>query len=75
MNATEQGRVSVDLPPGSFVVERYEYTTHDGKSGVQWLAQVIGDGGIWLMVACKTRREALGVIDRHGTAAYRNAHD
>lgn len=60
---------------GSFVIERYVYTNRRGNdSGVQWLVYVVGeDGGLWVMRACKTRREALDVIDKHGTAAARNA--
>lgn len=63
---------AVELEAGSFVVERYVPDT----GGVQWLAEVVGeDGNLWLMMACRTRREALNVIDRHGTSAARNAHD
>lgn len=70
--ATESERVDVDLSVGSFVVERYAPDT----GGVQWLAEVVGDdGNLWLMRACRTRREALKVIDDHGTSAARNAHD
>ena len=61
-----------NLPPGSFVIERYT----PAEGGVQWLAQVVGQqGGLWLMSVERTRRAALAAIDKHGTQAARNAHD
>jgi hypothetical protein len=50
------------LPVGTLVIERYVYTNPNGKTGVQWLAQIVDkDGDLALMKACRTRREALGV--------------
>ena len=70
-------RFDVDLPPGSFVIERYVYTGGArGGSGVQWIAGVVGeDGDVWTMGTFRTRSEALDCIDSHGTVAARNAHD
>lgn len=58
--------LTVDLPAGSLVVERYVYTNRRGNdNGVQWLAEVVDkDGNLLLMQACKTRREALEVVSR-----------
>jgi hypothetical protein len=53
------------LPVGTLVIERYAYTNPNGKSGVQWLAQIVDkDGDLALMKACRTRREALEVAGR-----------
>jgi hypothetical protein len=69
--------VEVGVLTGSFVVERYVYgRPRQGGTGVQWLAEVVGeDANLWSMGAFKTRRDALDAIDKHGTAAARNAHD
>ncbi len=73
--ATEHRPVLAEVWTGSFVIEKHIYTTKNGNSRVQWLAEVVGeDGGLWLMEACETRREALDVIDKHGTQAARNAY-
>lgn len=56
-----------DLPPGTFVIERYVYETRNGTEGVQWLAQVVSkEGLLLLMETCRTRREALEVIGSPG---------
>lgn len=54
---------TVDLPAGSLVVERYVYTNPSGSTGVQWLAQSVDkDGNLLLHEACRTRKQALGVL-------------
>jgi len=57
---------TVDLPPGSLVVEKYRYTNRRGNdTGVQWLAQSVDkDGNLLLHRACRTRKEALEVVSR-----------
>jgi hypothetical protein len=58
--------LTVDLPAGSLVVERYTYESNrTGNPGVQWLAEVVDkDGNLRLMMACRTRRGALEVLRR-----------
>jgi hypothetical protein len=56
---SEYRKAEQGLPVGTLVIERYVYE-RNGKSGVQWLAQIVDqDGDLALIKACKTRREAL----------------
>ena len=69
MSAASEWR-NTDLPPGSLVIERYVYTSPRGKTGVQWLAQVVDKDGLLLLIGSyRTRRQAIATIGRFAGSA------